>query len=74
LFRNIDVCVQATRFHEVFLDFLAECFPDVSEYTLKNYYHNAPDNRVDAGKTRNMMYSIHLVERFLEWLNRSPSS
>jgi len=63
------MCAQATHFHEVFLDFLLEHFPDVYDYTMKNFYEKSSENRIDNGKIRNAMYSIKHVVYFIEWLN-----
>jgi Fe-S-cluster containining protein len=69
IFSEIEMCAQATHFHEVFLDFLSEHFPDVYDYTVKNFYDKSSEDRIDNGKIRNAMYSIKHVMYFIEWLN-----
>ena len=63
------MCAQATHFHEVFLDFLSEHFPDINDYTMKNFYDKSSENRIDNRKIRNAMYSIKHIVYFIEWLN-----
>jgi Fe-S-cluster containining protein len=71
LFSEIEMCVQATHFHEAFLDFLSEYIPDIYEYTLNNFYRTSSQNPIDTGKIRNAMYSINHVTQFIEWLNNT---
>ena len=69
IFSEIEMCAQATHFHEVFLDFLSEHFPDVYDYTMKNFYNISSENHIDTGKIRNAIYSKKHVGYFIEWLN-----
>ena len=69
IFSEIEACAQATHFHEVFLDFLSEHFPEVYDYTMKNFYNKSSKTSIDNGKIRNAIYSIKHVVNFIEWLN-----
>ena len=69
IFSEIEMCAQATHFHEVFLDFLSEHFPDIYDYTMKNFYDKSSENRIDNRKIRNAIYSIKHIVYFIEWLN-----
>lgn len=71
LFSEIEMCAMATHFHETFLDFLSEYFPDIYEYTLNNFYTACSQNLLDTGKIRNALYSINHVIQFIEWLNNT---
>jgi Fe-S-cluster containining protein len=69
IFSDIEICAQATHFHEVFLDFLSEHFPEVHHYMMKKFYVTSSENHIDKGKSRNAIYSIKHVMIFIEWLN-----
>ena len=69
IFSEIEMCAQSTHFHEVFLDFLSEHFPDLYHYIMKKFYNTSSENNIDKGKIKNAIYSIKHVEYFIEWLN-----